>query len=191
MDNRGQPMALGMAGPNGAGKTTITAQILQELQIATTVNADAIAQGLAGTASASVAFQAGRIMLTRIDELVDERQSFAFETTLSGLAYARKIQTWIEAGYGFHLVFVYLESPELAIQRVGQRVLRGGHDIRRRYLKSIRNFCTTYQPLASSWILFDNSLINMPRLVANGVGRSVNRIDLPEVWNDFLRKSKL
>jgi len=167
------PTILIIAGPNGAGKTTIARQFLTtEAEYRSFINADLIAAGLAPFAPDEAAIQAGRIMLSEIARHVDEAKSFAFETTLSGRAYARMIPDWRRRGYAVTLVFVRLRSVEMSIQRVADRVRRGGHNIpedviRRRFPLGIANFESLYKLLVDAWMLYDNSG-NSPILVDQG-----------------------
>nr|WP_295786282.1 Zeta toxin family protein [Rhodoferax sp.] len=126
------------------------------------VNADLIAAGLAPFAPESVAIQAARIMLHSIAQHVTKQESFAFETTLSGLSYATQIPTWRAMGSRVELYFLQLPSAEMAIQRVAERVLQGGHDIpqetiRRRFASGLRLLNETYKPLVDQWFAYDNS----------------------------------
>lgn len=114
------------------------------------VNADVIAQGLSAFAPERAAFRAGRIMLERLQQLANERMNFAFETTLASRSFAPWIANLRQMGYRFHLFFLWLPNPELAIARVQERVSLGGHDvpeetIRRRYHAGIRNFFSVIQ----------------------------------------------
>lgn len=151
-----------IAGPNGAGKTTAAYSLLPD--IFTTVefvNADEIAKGLSPLNPEGVAFEAGRIMLKRLDVLISEKKSFAFETTLSGLAYLKFIRQAKESDFDVVFFFVHLNSYQLARSRVVFRVKNGGHNIppdviERRYYKGMQNF-TAYQQLADDWYVFDNS----------------------------------
>ena len=151
-----------IAGPNGAGKTTAAYSLLPDVfKTVEFVNADEIARGISPLNVDSVAFQAGRIMLERLDHLIKERKSFAFETTLSGLAYLKLIRLARLTGYEITFFFVWLNSMELARERVASRVTKGGHNIpdniiERRYLKGIKNFLK-YSEEADDWYLYDNS----------------------------------
>lgn len=135
-----------IAGPNGAGKTTFAKEFLpNEADYPIFVNADLIAAGLAPFDPDRAAIKAGRLMLEEIFEHVRRRDSFAFETTLSGRIYARHISVWREQGFMVKFFFLRLASPELAIARVCQRVKAGGHNvpeetIRRRFASGLRNF---------------------------------------------------
>ncbi len=163
-----------IAGPNGAGKTTFAGEFLpSEADCLNFVNADLIAAGLAPFAPDSAAFRAGRLMLSEIHNHVDRGESFAFETTLSGRHYARLIPRWQSLGYRVKLFFLKLVSPELAIARVRQRVLNGGHRvpepvIQRRFATGFHNFETLYKSLVDEWALYDNSGA-MPLLLEEGI----------------------
>ncbi|BCB26028.1 hypothetical protein SKTS_09140 [Sulfurimicrobium lacus] len=157
------PRVIIIAGPNGAGKTTFAREFLpQEAQLPVFINADLIAAGLSPFKPEVAAIQAGRIMLAEIAEKSAKRESFAFETTLSGHGYARHIPEWRKAGYRVELFFLSLDSPETAIARVRNRVAQGGHDvpettIRRRFSGGIENFHSIYKPLVDAWLFYDNS----------------------------------
>src|SRR5206468_184298 len=146
-----------LGGPNGAGKTTSANHVLpRELGVLRFVNADTIASGLAAFAPETVAFHAGRIMLARLEELAAQRQDFAFETTLSARSYARLLRRLQADGYHVTVIYVWLHSADLAVQRVAARVRRGGHNIpketiRRRYDRGLANFMDLYRALADDW----------------------------------------
>ena len=152
-----------IAGPNGAGKTTFATEFLpEEANCPLFINADDIAADMNPSNPGLVSFQSGRRMLEQIHEHVLRGESFAFETTLSGRNYARRIPLWREQGYRVKLFFLQLPTPEMAIARVAQRVLEGGHDVpeevvRRRYDAGRRNFEQVYRGLVDGWILYDNS----------------------------------
>lgn len=157
------PKIIIIAGPNGAGKTTFAREFLpQEAGCPVFVNADLIAAGLSPFAPERAAIQAGRLMLEVIAQHVTKRESFAFETTLSGLSYARQIPQWRQLGYRVELFFLSLPSADVAVQRVAERVRQGGHDIpeatiRRRFEAGKRLFFELYQPLVDQWVFYDNS----------------------------------
>ena len=152
-----------IAGPNGAGKTTFAREFLpNEAGCPVFVNADLIAAGLAPFAPETAAVQAGRLMLQELARYFAARESFAFETTLSGRGYLSHIKAWQAAGYRVKLIFLRLDSPEEAIARVAQRVLQGGHNIpeatiRRRFAAGLDNFACLYAPLVDAWALYDNA----------------------------------
>lgn len=151
-----------LAGPNGAGKTTFAKSFLpNEAACTTFINADLIAAGIAPFAPESAATAAGRLMLEMVQKQVASGNSFALETTLSGMGYARMIPQWRALGYKVKLVFLTLPSADFAVERVSERVKHGGHNIpeaviRRRFDAGLRNFHSVYKPLVDSWILIDN-----------------------------------
>jgi predicted ABC-type ATPase len=119
-----------IAGPNGAGKTTGAYTFLPEiLHIKQFVNADEIARGISPFDPASVAIQAGKVMLNRIDQLLEALNSFALETTLTTIGYLKTIARAHDLGYEVRLFYVWLNSPALVIDRVKKRVAKGGHNI--------------------------------------------------------------
>ena len=126
-----------IAGPNGAGKTTASFNLLPDvLHCPNFVNADEIARGLSPFAPETVAFQAGRIMLQRIEELLPQRVDFAIETTLATRSYVQLVHRAQALGYKVHLIFFFLENEEQAKARVAQRVSNGGHNIPERELEA-------------------------------------------------------
>ena len=157
------PQVVVIAGPNGAGKSTLAPHLLRDkLHIYEYVNADTIAQGLSAFAAESAAIEAGRIMLRRIDELAKQKRDFSFETTLATRTYLRRLTKFQIDDYYVHLVFLWLNSSELAIERVAERVRDGGHNIpestiRRRYDRGLDNFFKLYKPIVDSWQVYDVS----------------------------------
>ncbi len=152
-----------IAGPNGAGKTTFAREFLpNEAGCPVFVNADLIAAGLAPFAPQTAAVQAGRLMLGELQRHFSNRESFAFEKTLSGKAYLRHITTWQAGGYRVELIFLKLNSADEAVARVAQRVKQGGHHIpepviRRRFAAGLENFTQHYAAAVDAWALYDNS----------------------------------
>lgn len=155
-----------IAGCNGAGKTTASYSILPELlQCKEFVNADEIAKGLSPFQPDKVAFEAGRIMLHRIDELMRQGVDFAFETTLATKTYQHRVKEAQALDYKVSLLFFWLNSVELAKERVRYRVSEGGHHIpvdviERRYFRGLRNLFDIYLPICDDVLLMDNSDIN-------------------------------
>jgi predicted ABC-type ATPase len=152
-----------IAGCNGAGKTTASFTILPEiLDCKEFVNADEIAKGLSPFQPEKVSFEAGRIMLNRINELLSLNVNFAFETTLSTKSYKSKIIEAKDKGYRITLLFFWLQNVELAKERVITRVAEGGHNIEpevieRRYIRGIQNLFDIYLPIIDGALIFDNS----------------------------------
>ena len=152
-----------LAGPNGAGKTTFARAFLPaEAELPRFINADQIAAGLAAFAPETAAIRAGRLMLEEIAICAGRGDSFAFETTLSGLGYLRSIREWRGNGYRVSLYFLSLPTPELAVARVAERVSQGGHDVpeavvRRRFAGGLNNFNRHYKLAVDDWALYDNT----------------------------------
>jgi predicted ABC-type ATPase len=161
-----------IAGPNGAGKTTFAREFLPHYADCTNfINADLIAQGVSPFSPDTVAFRAGRLMLGEIALNARRRADFGFETTLSGHSHLKLIRDLKNVGYQSHIFYLWVPRVKLVLDRVRERVLRGGHDVpeavvRRRFERSIRNFLTNYRVLAESWTLFDNSG-ETPKIVAS------------------------
>jgi predicted ABC-type ATPase len=169
MTQRGLQILI-IAGPNGAGKSTFAREFLpKEANCPTFLNADLIAAGLSPFDPDKAAIQAGRLMIQEIERLFLARESFAFETTLSGLTYARRIPEWQRAGYQVMLIFLSLPTVEAAIARVAIRVSQGGHSIpenviRRRHAAGWDNFQRIYKSLVDEWALYD-TLGDAPKLL--------------------------
>jgi predicted ABC-type ATPase len=181
------PHLVVLAGPNGAGKTTAAGRLLAgTLAVETFVNADAIAADLAPGSPEAAAIEAGRLMLARLEALGRSRTTFAFETILAGRAYAGWLRRRLADGYAVHLVFLWLQSADLAVHRVAQRVASGGHEIpeetvRRRYTAGLRNLFAVYRGLPTTWAVYDNSRL-VPRLVAAGEWDTTEVVADPGVW---------
>ena len=169
-----------IAGCNGAGKTTASFTILPEiLDCKEFINADEIARGLSPFQPEKVSFEAGRIMLNRINELLSKNENFAFETTLSTKSYKNKIIEAQEKGYRVTLLFFWLQNIELAKERVKIRVSEGGHNIdleviERRYLRGIENLFKIYLPVVDGALIFDNSRGQHELLADKQVNGSLN-----------------
>lgn len=176
-----------ISGPNGSGKTTASYTILPEiLNCNEFVNADEIAKGLSPFQPDKVSIQAGRLMLKRINRLLDSGVDFAFETTLATRGYTKFIQKAQKLGYSVTLLFLWLNSEELAINRVKVRVAEGGHNIpedvvRRRYKKGLFNFFNLYLPILDEWLFVNNSGKNY-KIIANGVLDNIN-IKNNNIWS--------
>ena len=180
-----------IAGCNGAGKTTASYTVLPELLNCNEfVNADNIAAGLSPFNPESVAFEAGRIMLQRIDELLNRGVDFAFETTLSTRSYVSLVKRAQQTGYEVTLLFFWLSSPEMAKERVAKRVSKGGHNIpadviERRYYRGIRNLVSLYIPLCDKWFVINN-MNTASLVVARGFGSLDETIIKSDVWKVIL-----
>jgi predicted ABC-type ATPase len=184
-----------IAGCNGAGKTTVSLTILPEiLHCKEFVNADSIAAGLSPFNPESVAMEAGRLMLQRIDQLMKEEVDFAFETTLAARSYVSLIKAAREHEYQVTLLYFWLSSPAVAKERVARRVSMGGHSIpertiERRYFAGIRNLIDLYIPICDNWMVINN-LGSHPELIAIGTNTGENLIKNSDIWGTILVQSR-
>ena len=169
-----------ISGCNGAGKTTASYTVLPEiLGCKEFVNADEIARGLSPFNPTDVAIEAGRLMLQRIEDLLVREESFSIETTLATRSYINLVRRAHTKEYQVSLLFFWLNSPELAIQRVAERVSKGGHN------SGIRNLFNLYASEVDAWSIYDNSTINR-RKVAVG-GRSIETMITDEtIYNQII-----
>ncbi|VXD24268.1 conserved hypothetical protein [Planktothrix serta PCC 8927] len=179
-----------ICGANGSGKTTAALQILPNfLEVFEYVNADEIAAGLSPFNPESVAIQAGRLMLERLETLVNAEADFAFETTLATRSYARFLRNCKNKGYEINLIYFWLQSPELAIARVRRRVESGGHNIpedviRRRYERGRKNLTNLYLSLCNRWIVYDNSNLYL-QIIAECPFSQDPIIYQPQLWTQI------
>lgn len=185
--NTQRPQIYVIAGPNGAGKTTSAKKLLPEiLQCDEYVNADAVAAALSPFHPEDVAMQAGRLMLKRIEYLAQAKVDFAFESTLSSRTFINFLNRQKNNGYELNILFLWLSSPELAIERVKHRVKQGGHDIPkdviiRRYSRSISNFINDYIKISDNWFLYNNCEIES-KLIASKLGNNPINIADKTLW---------
>lgn len=162
MSGEARPRMVILAGPNGAGKTTFSRTLLEgENGRLLFLNADIEARNLLPGDVSSVAVPAGRIVLEKMKENLRELRSFAIETTLSGRIHLKYVIGAVSAGWQVDLNFLWLDSVELAHQRVAARVAAGGHDIpgsviSRRYFRGMQ-MLAVYCKEVSMWTIFDNS----------------------------------
>lgn len=174
-----------IAGCNGAGKTTASMTILpKSLLVKEFVNADEIAKGLSPFNPEGVAIEAGRLMLERINHLLDKDESFSIETTLATRSYINLVRNAHKRGYIVNIIYFWLESPELAVSRVAERVSKGGHNIPkdvilRRYYKGIYNLFNLFMDEVDVWTIYDNSKYKRERIAFGGknIKLVVNDID--------------
>lgn len=180
-----------ISGCNGAGKTTASYSVLPDmLDCREFVNADEIARGLSPFQPDKVAIEAGRIMLNRIHELISQKEDFAFETTLSTRSYRNFVKEAQLNGYFVTLVYFWLNSVDLAIERVRKRVLAGGHDIpentiRRRYGSGIQNLSKIYMPICDYWLIFDNSE-HPSVMIAEGIKNADTKVYSLDIYNQII-----
>ncbi|QDV35189.1 Zeta toxin [Tautonia plasticadhaerens] len=183
------PLLLILGGPNGAGKSTAASALLpDDLPF---VNADEIAKTLPGYPSRGADLEAGRLVLIRLDELERMRASFAIETTLAGRSLAPRVERLRGQGYLVRLIFIWVPSPELSVQRVAVRVRSGGHaipeaTIRRRFQAGLRNLFGLYQPIVDRWEVFENATAAGLDIIAGGHAGGRTVVYRPELWRQVV-----
>ncbi len=164
-----------IAGCNGAGKTTASFTVLPEmLNCDIFINADEIARGLSPLKPELSSIEAGRLMLKKINDYIPLQKDFAFETTLSSRTFRNTIYKARKSDYQTTLIFFWLNSVDLAYERVETRVLEGGHHvpkhvIARRYYAGIENLFEIFMPISDYWMIFDNSQKMSSELIAEGM----------------------
>lgn len=182
-----------ISGCNGAGKTTASYTLLPEmLECSQYVNSDEFAKGLSPFDPGSVAVQASRLMLLRIRYLLKRKEDFCIETTLATRSLLKMVSDAQAEGYVVTLLYFWLNSPDLAVERVKARVAAGGHiipeeTVRRRYRVGLKYFFRDYAPVCDRWILADNSKVPF-RVIAEGYKDDVTVIKDHEVYG-LIRKS--
>lgn len=188
------PSVVVLAGPNGAGKSTAAPRLLKgAFGVVEFLNADLIARGISPFAPEGVALAASEVLLRRMEALAEQRISFGLESTLAARSLAPRLRALLAAGYEFRLVFLWLPSDRLAVARVANRVRLGGHDVpeatvRRRYRAGLRNFFELYQPIATTWRMYDNSQAGLMRRIAAGSYAGVTRVAHKKLWESIKRE---
>ena len=184
-----------ISGCNGAGKTTASFTVLPEiLDCREFVNADEIARGLSPFNPASVAIEAGRLMLQRIEDLLSRQETFSIETTLATRSYLNLVRRAQATGYRVSLLFFWLRTPELAIQRVAERVEKGGHDIpteiiKRRYVSGIKNLFRLFMKEVDYWAIYDNTMRHRQKIASGrkGVDTDIYDEELYRKISEYVR----
>jgi len=152
-----------ISGPNGSGKTTASYGVLPELlDCIEFVNSDEFAKHLSPFSPESAYITASRLMLRKVNYLFDRRKDFCIETTLATRSLIKMVRSAQQKGYYVTVLYFWLASPDIAVERVAARVRAGGHDvpeetIRRRYRMGLNYFFHSYMNLCDKWILADNS----------------------------------
>lgn len=158
MDDK--PRLLIVGGPNGSGKTTVAMQYATAAGIPY-LGADEIAASLDRVAPESVRVEAARQFIRSVDDFISNGRSCVVESTLSGRSFRNRILQASERGFEVTIVFIFVDSADVCVARVAERVRKGGHDvpeddIRRRYRRSTNNFWTIYRELADQWVVLYN-----------------------------------
>ena len=163
MSAKKQPICYIVAGPNGAGKTTFALQYLPKIVSCNNfINADEIAKGVSPLNFEAGLLQASKIFLQSLDQKLESKETFAFETTLSGRSYLTQIPQWQQDGWKVVLIYLYIPSAEFSAFRVQQRFEQGGHNVPtdaiiRRYPRSIKNLFL-YSEVCDQTLCFNNKL---------------------------------
>ncbi|MCK5450796.1 MAG: zeta toxin family protein [Candidatus Omnitrophica bacterium] len=171
-----------IAGPNGSGKTTFAKTFLPEYaECNRFINADLIASGLSPFSPQQVAIKSGKLVLEQIKEYSNIGVDFGFETTMSGVTYLKYFKMLKERNYKIHVFFLWIPNSQLAIARVRDRVIQGGHnvpiqDIKRRFKRSMEKFFNNYRLLSNQWMLFNNEQ-SKPKLIARKQNAHIDVID--------------
>lgn len=177
-----------IAGPNGSGKTTMALALLsRHFEVCEFLNADEIARGLAPLHPESVPLTAGKLMIQRLRELLNEQKSFMFETTAAGTNYLKYLREARDKSYQIDLVYLWLAHADLAVERVAHRVAQGGHSIpeatiKRRYVSGLKNIFKHYLPLAHTALFLDNSDEHSQSIIAKTSIPSNLIIKNPTLW---------
>lgn len=193
MRQKHRPVIYLIGGPNGAGKTTFAREFLPAAEVVEFLNVDLLAAGLSPLRPEAMAVRSARILLQRWQELLALGRSFAFESTLSGKTYASMLRDAKVAGYCIRMCYLWLPSLEVSLQRVRQRVRKGGHnvleyDIRRRFRPSLHNFFQRYLPMADEAVLFDAGSFP-PQLVARWASGNSEVIN-QTLYEEICRQAK-
>lgn len=185
-----------IAGPNGSGKSTFAQEFIQEKNLIF-VNADIIAQELHPShLSPRVMFEAGKIFFQRINQLIDEKSPFVIETTLSGRYTTKIIEKLRQEGYRVKMVYIFVETHLLSIERIKIRVLNGGHhvpddDVIRRFARSKINFWNIYRTMVDSWEIYDNSgKVFLPVCIGKGLDYIILDHEMFETFREDLSHGK-
>jgi predicted ABC-type ATPase len=185
-----------IAGPNGSGKSTFAQEFIKEKNL-TFVNADIIAQELEPNhLTPRVMYEAGRIFFQRIDQLVKEKSPFVIETTLSGKYTTKLIDRLKRENYRVQMVYVFVETPLLSIERIKIRVLKGGHpvpdvDVKRRFIRSKMNFWNLYRTMVDGWEVYDNSgKVFLPVCIGKGQDYIILDHEMFETFREDLSNGK-
>ncbi len=190
-----RPRCVILAGPNGAGKSTHAARVVEGIYgIATYINPDTIAAGFGVASVDSVAFDAGRIALSAVDDCIRRGVDCAFETTLSGRRWPRLLDRLGAAGYDAILHYLWIPDASQCVARVAHRVSVGGHgvreeDIRRRHASSIENCITMFMPRVHEWFVHDASKGSL-NTIASGTLSGLLRVLDTGAWKAFTAQGR-
>ncbi len=180
-----------ISGPNGSGKTTFAESYLFGAQRKKVfLNPDLIASGIAPGDIANASFQAGRVLIHEVTSRLERNESFAFESTLSGLMWAKFLKQAKIQNYRITIYFLFLQRVSQNLERIRARVAIGGHNIPkksvlRRHSRCFQNFWNIYRPYADNWFIFDNSLTKPTLLLSSDQYSKLNQDDKDQIGSEF------
>lgn len=181
-----------IAGANGVGKTTFARAFLREYDYEF-LNADEIAKSLSAENPQNKKISAGKLFFQKLKKAVEDNKSLLIESTLSGRYLQKFLKNLRGNDYQITIIFLFANSPDILIERIAERVKKGGHfvpdeDVRRRLVRGKENFWHIYKGLADSWSLFYN-MSNDFKKIAAGEDNKFILID-EELFKEFLEGVK-
>ena len=155
-----KPRLIIVAGANGSGKTTFAVPYTEQIGIQF-LNADQFAKAYADGGEKNAMIKGGREFFRRLNGALERKEDVVIETTLSGSYTSKVVQRAKKRGYTVEVVYIFIDSPELCVERVRHRVLLGGHhvpeeDVVRRYHRSVLNFVQNFTDTVDVWFLYYN-----------------------------------
>lgn len=184
-----------LAGANGVGKTTVSKEFLKDYKGYYFLNSDEIAKSMNPDEINKVKITAGKTSLSKLDELIANKENIVFESTLASRSFLKKrIETAHKNGYKVVIIYTFVDKPEICIERIKGRVKKGGHfvpdeDVIRRFHRSINNFWRVYKNLADAWFLYYN--MSKPVQIARGTKDIIEiSVESELIYNNFFRMVK-
>ena len=191
MTNKKKKQVVIIAGANGSGKTTFARKFLDVTKYEF-LNADEIAKELSPEDPSKARVAAGKKVISLLDEMISQSKSFVIESTLSGSFLEKHIKTLKENGYEIKLIYIFLGSQELCIERIKSRVMQGGHnipdaDVIRRFNRGLIKFWYKYSWIVDNYNIFFNNEFYDFKLILSGVKEKIEIINEP-LYHEFLCK---
>ncbi len=185
-----------VGGPNGSGKSTLAESfLLGRKKAGMFINADTIASGISPLKQEVAAFAAGRLMVSAVQEAIQQGNSFSFESTLSGKSWLPFLRAAIKTDYQITTYFVFVNGVAESLSRIESRVRAGGHAIpaatvARHYPRCFRNFWDLYRPLSHDWYLIDNSGSKGRMVISKAAFSELNVVEQEAFAEQFLKRGK-